>query len=66
MEGLHGYTQGAAYAAGMEERLGMLAPGFLAELIVIDRDPFTCPPEELKEIEVRATMLGGDWVWRLP
>jgi hypothetical protein len=64
MEGLHGYTQGAAYAAGMEERLGMLAPGFLAELIVIDRDPFTCPPEELKDIEVRGTMLGGDWVWR--
>jgi len=63
-QALHGYTQGAAYAAGMEDRLGMLAPGYLADLIVIDKDPFRCNPEELQEIQPSATMVGGDWVWR--
>ena len=63
-QALHGYTQGAAYAAGMEDRLGMLAPGYLADLIVIDKDPFRCNPEELQEIQASATMVGGDWVWR--
>ena len=35
-EALHGFTSGAAYAAGMEDRLGRLAPGCLADLIVLD------------------------------
>jgi hypothetical protein len=62
-EALHAYTTGPAYAAGMEDRLGQLAPGFLADLIVVDNDPFTCQPEEIREIKPKATMVGGDWVW---
>jgi predicted amidohydrolase YtcJ len=62
-EALHGYTTGPAYAAGMEDRLGKLAPGCLADLIVLDSDPFTCPPEALRGIKPKATMVGGDWVW---
>ncbi|MBW8010933.1 MAG: amidohydrolase [Chloroflexi bacterium] len=61
---LQGYTTGPAYVAGMEERLGMLAPGYLADLIVLETDPFTCPPQELFSISPQATMLGGDWVWQ--
>jgi predicted amidohydrolase YtcJ len=45
-EAFAGYTLGAAYAAYMEDRLGRLAPGFLADLIVL-KDPFTCNPNEL-------------------
>ena len=58
-----GYTLGAAYAAHMEDRLGKLAPGFLADLIVLDIDPFTCNPTELLALESSATMVGGEWVY---
>jgi hypothetical protein len=62
-EALHSYTTGPAYTAEMEDRLGMLAPGFLADLVSVDTDPFTCEPSQLREIKPRATMVGGDWVW---
>jgi predicted amidohydrolase YtcJ len=60
-EALRGYTLGPAYAAGMEDRLGKLAPGFLADLVVLDRDPYAIPPSELLELKVIATMVGGHW-----
>jgi len=62
-EAVAGYTLGAAYAAGMEDRLGKLAPGCLADLVVLDRDPFNCPPEELLEVQPLRTMVGGEWVY---
>jgi predicted amidohydrolase YtcJ len=63
-EALRGFTSGAAYAAGLEGRLGRLAQGYLADLIVLDIDPFTCQPEELRDIQPVATMIGGEWVFR--
>ncbi len=63
-EALYGYTQGAAYAAGMEDRLGRLAPGCLADLIVLEKDIFTCPTEDLLTLQSSATMVGGVWVWK--
>ncbi len=62
-EALTAYTQGSAWAAGWEDRLGKLAPGYLADLIVLENDPFTCPPEELAALRPSATMVGGRWVW---
>jgi len=62
-EALHAYTAGPAYAAGMELSLGKLMPGFLADLLILDKDPFTCDPEDLYNIKPLATMVGGDWVW---
>jgi len=62
-EALAGFTLGPAYAAGAEDRLGRLSAGFLADLIVIDTDPFTCDPAELAAIRPVATMIGGEWVW---
>lgn len=61
---LEAYTVGPAYAAGMEDRLGRLTPGCLADLIVLDKDPFTCPPDDLLAMRSSATMLGGEWVWQ--
>jgi predicted amidohydrolase YtcJ len=55
-----------AWLAGDERRRGKLIPGYLADLVVLDRDPFECPPEELGEIEVVATMLGGRWIFNAP
>src|SRR6266545_1450826 len=54
------------WLAGDEYRRGKLLPGYLADLVVLNRDPFECPPEELAEIEVVATMLGGRWVYTPP
>jgi len=57
-----GYTLGAAYAAYMEDRLGRLAPGFCADLIVLESDPFTCNPNDLLALQSSATMVNGEWV----
>ena len=61
---LEGFTSGPAYAAGMQDRLGQLSAGFLADLIVIETDPFTCDSAELYSIQPVATMVAGNWVWQ--
>lgn len=61
LEALQGYTTGAAYAAGMENRLGQLSPGFLADLLVLDVDPFTCDAEEFRNIQPTGVMVGAEW-----
>jgi predicted amidohydrolase YtcJ len=64
-EAWEGFSLGPAYAAYMESRLGRLAPGYLADLIVLDaaQDPFTCDPDDLLTMQSSATMVGGDWVY---
>jgi predicted amidohydrolase YtcJ len=47
----------------MEDRLGQLLPGFLAALIAHPADPFTLPPEGIRDLLPRRVMLGGEWVW---
>jgi predicted amidohydrolase YtcJ len=64
MEAWQGFTTGPAYAAGMEYRQGRLAPGYLADLVLMDEDPFTCPVERLLELQPDGTMIGGEWVWQ--
>ena len=59
-----GFTRGPAYAAGMENCLGRLSPGFLADWIVLENDPFACPPVELINLQPVATMVNGEWVWQ--
>lgn len=55
-------TVNPARLAGDARRRGRLLPGLLADLVVLDRDPVTCPPEELAELRVVATMVAGRWV----
>jgi hypothetical protein len=62
-EALHAFTSGPAYAANSESFLGKLAPGYLADLIMVSLDPYTCPPEELLNIHPLATMVDGEWVF---
>jgi len=64
-EAWEGFTLGPAYAAYMENRLGRLAPDYLADLIVLEKDPFTCEAEELLTMQSSATMVAGEWVWQL-
>ncbi|CAN5370953.1 amidohydrolase [soil metagenome] len=63
-EAIRGYTQGPAWASGMENKLGTLKEGFLADLIVIDRDPWKIAPADLLNVKVLGTMVGGEWVWK--
>ena len=55
-----------AWLEGEERRRGKLLPGYLADLVVLDRDPFGVEPEALPEVRVVATMLGGRWVHHPP
>jgi predicted amidohydrolase YtcJ len=61
-ETVRGYTWGAAYATGVEDRLGTLSPGKLADLVVLDRDIFGIDPEAISETQVLGTMIGGEWL----
>jgi hypothetical protein len=60
-EALRGYTLGPAFAGYMDGRLGMLAPGYMADLIVIDRDWFSIPASEILGTQTLGTMVGGEW-----
>ena len=60
-ETLRGYTAGPAYAARMEDRLGMLKAGYLADLVLLDRDLYTIPPAEILDTQILGTMVGGLW-----
>jgi predicted amidohydrolase YtcJ len=61
VEALRAFTWGGAYAAGMERRIGTLAPGYHADLVVLDRDIFGDPPEILLEANVQRVMVAGIW-----
>jgi predicted amidohydrolase YtcJ len=65
-QALHAATVAPAWLARDERRRGKLAPGYLADLVVLDRDPLACAPEELVELRVVATMLGGTWTHNPP
>ena len=58
------YTGGAAYACFEEAEKGSIAPGRLADLIVLSGDPAEVPPEEIRDLAVVMTIIGGEVVWR--
>jgi predicted amidohydrolase YtcJ len=62
-EALAAYTRDAARAGFRDERTGTLAPGKLADLVVLDRDLFAVAPESIREARVLATVVGGRVVW---
>jgi predicted amidohydrolase YtcJ len=57
------YTTGGAYASFEEAVKGSIAPGQLADLVLLSDDPTTCPPERIKDIKVEMTIIGGEVVW---
>ena len=62
-EALRAYTSGGAYAAFRERELGTLAPGMLADLVLIDRDLTRVAPESIRDARVMLTMVGGRIVY---
>ncbi|MGX9888091.1 amidohydrolase [Streptomyces sp. NPDC002276] len=61
-EALTAYTAGSAYANHLDDT-GRVAAGALADLVVLDRDPFAAPPEEIAETRVALTYVGGAEVY---
>ncbi len=57
-------TSMAAYLDFNEKKKGSLQKGYLADMIVIDRNYFTCPEKEIEQIKVLTTMLDGKIVYR--
>jgi hypothetical protein len=65
-QALQATTVAPAWLARDERRRGKLVPGYLADLVVLDRDPLACEPKELAEVRVVATMVGGAWTHNPP
>jgi predicted amidohydrolase YtcJ len=65
-EALRAYTAGNAYGVFAEDRRGRIAPGYLADLVLLDRDLTRIPPEELDQAAVKATIVGGRVVYSKP
>lgn len=62
-DALKAYTIGSAYGSFREHELGTLEEGKLADLVVLDRNIFETPPEEILETKVKMTMVDGELVY---
>jgi predicted amidohydrolase YtcJ len=63
-EALNSYTAEGAYASFEEGFKGQIAPGMAADFVILDGDPFSVQPAEIKDIRVLETYLGGRCVYR--
>jgi len=63
-QALAAYTIGSAYVNHLDGDTGAIEPGRLADLIVLDRDPFASPSAEIASITVQATYVQGEAVYR--
>ena len=57
------YTRNGAYAGFEEDKKGMLSPGKLADFIVVDRDLLKASTDELKDVKVLRTYVGGQQIY---
>jgi predicted amidohydrolase YtcJ len=64
VEALHAFTLAAAITGGQEQHQGSITPGKLADLTLFDRDLFTIPPDELLDVGIAGTMVGGTFRYR--
>ena len=60
----YAYTRNSARAMNLLERIGSLAPGKRADLVLIDRDVLTASPEDMKDAKILWTIVGGKTVYQ--
>jgi predicted amidohydrolase YtcJ len=58
-EAVEAYTLGSAYAEFQEKEKGSIAPGKLADMVLLSDDIFRIPPEAIKDVKVELTLVGG-------
>ena len=57
-------TRNAAYQYFEEDRKGTIAAGKLANFVVLERDPLACPPEQVRDIPILATIREDELLYR--
>lgn len=62
-EALRGYTLAGALLSDDGDSRGAIAPGMWADLVVLSGDPLATPPEQLTELRVEQTYVGGQLVF---
>jgi predicted amidohydrolase YtcJ len=63
-QALIAYTRGGAYAAFQEDSKGSFAPGKLADVVILDRDITVISPQEIRDVKVNRTIIGGRTVYQ--
>lgn len=63
-EALRAYTVTNAYGVFAETTRGILKPGYRADLVLLDQDLFSIPPEAIETARIRATVAGGKVVYQ--
>ncbi len=63
-QALRCYTTNAAYACFMEDRLGMIKPGYLADIVILNDDVLSIPAERIADVTVHTTVVGGAIAWQ--
>ena len=64
VEAIRAYSIDGAYAAWEEGIKGTLEPGKLADMVVVDRDPLTIDPDDIRNIKNLMTVIDGKVVYR--
>lgn len=62
-DAIDAYTYGSAYNEFKENFKGRIKPGYVADLIVLDKDIFTIDEANIKDIQVEMTMIDGEFVY---
>jgi predicted amidohydrolase YtcJ len=63
MEAIKYYTLGSAYAQFMEDRKGMIKSGYLADIVITDRDLLSIPEDQIMKTKINYTIVGGKIVY---
>ena len=63
-EALRAYTVNGTWLTREENLKGSIEAGKAADMVILDRDYFAVPEEEIKDIRVEKTMVGGNFVWQ--
>ena len=61
---LRGVTINGAYMQRLEDKIGSLEKGKLADMVILDKDPTKVDPVKLKDIMVEETIVGGNTVYK--
>ncbi len=63
-EAMRAYTYGSAYAEFQEKVKGSIAPGMLADIVILSDDIFTIDPVKIADVKVLTTIVGGKVVYQ--
>lgn len=62
-QAIDGFTSHSAYSCFAEDKMGRIAPGMVADFVVLESDPFQTYPSRIADIRVKETWVGGEKVY---